>query len=513
MHFVKISLLIFLMISSLCSLSSCGSSPFHQKGPGLDLRERVQRVVLDNGMTFLLLKREGAPVFSAQIKVRVGNIEEEAGSRGLAHFFEHMAFKGTSKIGTTDGKKEKEILDQIFEVGTQIVEMRKAGKKPEEYAHLVARRKALEEQQKELIVPNEFHHIYQANGGIGLNASTSNDFTTYFISLPANKLELWAYLESARFTDPFMRDFFTEVNVVAEERKMRIDNPPIGSMYETFVDLAFNEPNPYKTVVIGPAEDIQNYTPKVAQAFYDRYYIPSRMVATLVGNFDMDEAKRVIKKYFSKLPSHDDQNKKFATTTFDDTFPRQQTIYREDKPRFFFGYHRPAHPDPDDIILDVVQHILCHGRTSRLYKELVLEERKAVSISCYSAFPGARLDSLFLFHGMPHDGVSNKELKDLTLGIVNKLAQEGPSEQELQKVINNIDASLIYSLESNSGLADSLAHFESLTGDWEYIYDWQKRVKQIKATDIQRVIKKYFVPNREVTVFMERKVEGGKNDE
>lgn len=471
----------------------------------LDLRNRVKKVVLDNGMTFLLLKREGAPVFSAEIKVRVGNIEEDPGSYGLAHFFEHMAFKGTDKIGSKDFTKEGPILDQIFALGTKIVEMKKQGLDPPLYEDLLAKRKALEKQQNEFIDKNEFTRIYQKNGGLNLNATTSNDYTTFYVSLPVSKLELWAYMESSRLMNPVMREFFTEVNVVAEERRMRIDNSPQGKLYAAFVDKAFDN-SPYKILVIGPAQDIQNYTPAEARAFYEKYYIPSRMVVALVGNFNVNEAEKTVRKYFSKLPAKTNEEKTFKPEVFDKgSFPREVTVTGPEEPRFYLAYHRPTHPDPDDVVFDVLQNILCQGRTSRLYKKLVLETKKVSSVTCYGSVPGGRLDSLFTFYTVPLEGHASKVIKEDIKNELKKLIEEGPSENELQIVKNNLDASFIYPLQSNSGLASQLAFYEILTGDWKYIYHLQDRVHAINAEDVKRVAKKYFVEEREVSAYMEKR--------
>lgn len=495
----KIAFMIVFFIF-IASLTICSRM---EKKESFDLRHRVKRIVLDNGLKVLLLKREGAPVFSSQIKIKVGNIEEEDGHRGLAHFFEHMAFKGTQTIGTKDYNKEKIILDRIFKIGTVIVEMKKQGKKPDDYQDLIEERKKLEDEQKQYQVRNEFMRIYQENGGVDLNATTSNDYTTYYVSLPVNKLELWAYMESERLKSPVLRDFFTEVDVVAEERRMRIDNTPQGKIYEAFMNLAFDK-SPYKTVVIGPASDIQLYTPGVALDFYHKYYTPSRVVIALVGNFDVDEAEGIVRKYFSNLKSSSKKTEEVKSEILDEkTFPRENVITSPEKPRFYLGYHRPTHPDPDDIVFDALQSILCEGKTSRLYKKLTLEEQKVSFVTCYASVPGARLDSLFTFYSMPLDGFTNRDIKDEIKKELIRLGQEGPTEDELQIVKNKIDAYIVYSLQSNSGLASQLAFYESLTGNWEYLYHLQDRLHSITKEDIQRVVKTYFVDSKEVTTYME----------
>ena len=480
-----------------------------QEGEGLDLRDRVKEIVLENGMTFLLLKRGQAPVFSAQIDVKVGSIEEESGESGLAHFFEHLAFKGTETIGTKDFSKEKPILDEILKIGTEIVERKKAKQDPKDYEPLVKRMEELQKEQAKYTVPNELLKIVQKNGGLNFNASTGNDFTSYYVSFPSHKMELWAYLESERLKNRIFREFFTEIDVVKEERRMRIDNSPEGRMFETFLKTAFQK-NPYKILPIGLPEDIATSTPKKALDFYQRYYTPSRMVAVLVGDFNIVDAERIIRRYFSKLPKVQEMHKEFPKEVLDDSFPRMVTVFDDVSPRLYLGFYRPAYDDPDDIVLDVVKSVLCDGKTSRFYKRLILEEKKAASVSCSSAFPGVRLDNFFLILALPVHDVSVQDVEKIILDEIEKLAKTGPTQRELEIVKNQIDADLIYSLRENSGLASSLAFYEILTGDWRYIYDLQKRVHEISSEDVKRVVGKYFVKERKVSGYLERRQDGKK---
>ncbi|MBU0505083.1 MAG: pitrilysin family protein [bacterium] len=466
----------------------------------IDLMKRVKRLRLENGMTILLLKREGAPIFSAAVRVIVGNVEEEDGSYGLAHFFEHMAFKGTKKVGTKDFEKEKIILEGIEKTGSQLVDLFTAGKTDAKYNKLKEKLRGLQKQAEEIQLKNEFVEIFQRNGGFDVNAQTSNDFTVYTVSLPSSKLELWAYLESMRLAEPILRGFFKEVDVVLEERRMRVDNSPNGLLIEKFLKTAFDKSNPYHEMVIGPSKDIAVYTPQKAKTFFQKYYTPSRIVLAVVGNFDMDQAENIMNKYFGAVPAGTPVplKEKTAQVTQHKEFPRKVILEREDRPRFYLAYHRPSYDSPDDLVLDYVQEILCGGRTSRLYKKLVLEEKKAAAVTCYAAFPGFRMPTLFTFYAMPYADYSNEALKKDIEKEINKLIVEGPTKEEMQQILNKLDANLIYSLESNKGLAAKLTFFEALTGRWEYLYDQQKQFHQVTPADIQRVAKKYFVPEGEV---------------
>lgn len=470
--------------------------------PNTDLTGRVRKIKLDNGMTFLMLDRGVAPVFSTQLKVKVGNIEEEPGASGLAHFFEHMAFKGTDQIGTTDFAAEKPLLDEVLTVGAEIARMKKEDKPPEAYAELVAKRRALESEENRLIVKNEYVSLFQRNGGADLNASTSNDFTTYYVSLPANKLEMWAYMESERLRNRVFREFFTEVDVVAEERRMRIDSTPDGRLYEAYMNLGFDA-SPYKRHPVGYARDIQTYEPQAAMDFYSRYYIPSRMVAVLVGHFDLDAAEKIIRKYFSRLPAKEDRPHELKPEPADAVYPRSVALNEDGQPRFYLGYKRPAYPHADDNVLDVVQDLMCQGRTSRLFKRLVVADRSVSQVTCYASIPGARLDSLFTFYATPLSGHSNGEVKKVIEEEIANMVREGPTPEELQIVKNRSAAELVYSLKSNDGLASTLAFYESLTGDWKYVYEAQARIRAMTGDDVKRVMAAYFTPAREVAAYLE----------
>lgn len=469
-----------------------------------DLAHRLKKFVLPNGMTCLLVKREGAPVFSGYIRLRVGNIEEEVGASGLAHFFEHMAFKGTSQIGTKDFEKEKAILKELHAVGTELAQKQRAGGAlSHEIASLTIELGELQAKAQEFVERNELVKIYQQNGGSDINATTSNDYTSYFVSLPSNKLEMWAALESARLMDPVLREFYKERDVVAEERRMRFDNSPEGHLYEAFLAESYQKSR-YGVNVIGFAEDIQTYTFEEAKAFRDRYYIPSRMVMAVVGNFDVDQAEKWVREYFGKIPAKENPPDNFPAEDLSTGYPRQKTIEFNAEPRFYLGYHRPAYPHADDEVLDVIEQLMCEGRTSRLYADLVTDKKLASAVDCYASIPGSRLDGMFAFFAVPLAPATNADvIGELKLQIEN-LKTKPVSAEELEKVRAQVKADLVRGLKSNMGLASMLTYFQSLTGDWRYLYQLQEHIKKISAEDIMRVAQTYFVPGREVAVFMEK---------
>lgn len=499
----------FRLIRALAAFTAICFLSCHGGGNPADLRSRVREVRLDNGMTFLLLKRGGAPVFSVQLNVRTGGIEDPPGGSGLAHFFEHMAFKGTDKLGSKDFSREKPVLERILEVGTAIVELEKSGRPESEIRPLIEKRRALEAEENRYVAKNEFFNVLVREGANDLNAMTNSDMTMYIASLPSNKFALWSYWESQRLTNRVFREFFAEKDVVAEERRMSVDNDPEGRLYEAVLGVGFKA-SPYRMMTIGTQGDIRSYTPAQAKAFYEKYYIPSRMVAAVVGNFDLDAAEAVIRKDFGSIPKRDDSAEVFPTEAFVGSVPRKAVVTADSEPRFILGYHRPAWPHPDDAVMDVVEDLLCEGETSRLVKNLIYRDQVVVGLDCSASFPGERLDSLFTMFVIPAPGRSNAEAAAAVRAEIRELAEAGPTDLELQTARNNDEADLVYAMESNDGLADVLAYHHALTGDWRDMYAMRDAFARVGSDDVKRALKTYFTPEREVEADLEPLATEGK---
>jgi len=238
-----------------------------------NLEDRVVEHKLENGMTFLLMERHQAPVFTGMIVVKVGSVDESIGKTGLAHMLEHMLFKGTKTIGTRNFAAEEPILEQIDRVGTELSSELVKGEKADEQRVRTLREeiKKLQEEAAQYQVKDELGAIYSKHGAARLNASTSNDITRYYVSLPSNRLELWAMVESDRMANPVLREFYSERDVVMEERRLRVESSPFGALYESFLAAAFLA-HPYHRPVIGWSSDIAGYVTGDASAFYREYW-------------------------------------------------------------------------------------------------------------------------------------------------------------------------------------------------------------------------------------------------
>ena len=465
--------------------------------------------VLDNGWTFIIVERPVAPVFSFTTYANVGGAQEVPGITGLAHMFEHMAFKGTPNIGTTDYRAEKRALAAL-EAAYQAWQDERLSQNPdgEKLSQLKARFEAKQEAAAKFVVNNEFGDILSREGGTGLNAGTSRDFTVYFYSLPANKLELMTYLESERFMQPVFREFYKERDVVMEERRLRTESQPIGRLFEQFITTAYLA-HPYKQPVVGYMSDLQSITMTDAEAFYRTYYVPANMVTAIVGAVKAREIIPVIEKYFGRIPA---RPKPPALRTVEPAQIAEKTVVLKDpaQPVYTEGYHKPAATDADQPIFDAIDDILSNGRTGRLYRSLVRDKKIALGVQSLSFFPGQKYPGLWLALALPSKGHTNDEVRDAVRAEIERLKSEDVSDEELARFKTRAKAGLIRSLRSNQGLANNLVRYQTLYGDWKELFRYIDRLDGVTKEDIRRVASATFVDtNRTVGMIVTEDAETG----
>lgn len=458
--------------------------------------QQVTEFKLDNGLKFIVLERHKAPVVSFLTYADVGGVDEPDGQTGVAHFLEHLAFKGTTRIGTTDYQAEKPLLERLDELSKQI----QSASTPEEAAkakQLKAEFAKLEAEATRLVQQNEMGRIVEQAGGVGLNATTSTDATRYFYSFPSNKLELWMSLESERFLDPVFREFYKEQNVILEERRLRTDNSPIGQMIEAFLDKAY-QVHPYRRPVIGYNQDIRGLTRQNVKDFFEQYYVPANLTIAIVGDVNPKEVERLAKIYFGRYPA------KPAPPEVKLVEPPQQesrevTLTLASQPWYLEGYHTPAFNHPDYVIYDMIGSILSSGRTSRLYKSLVEQQQIALTAQGSTGFPGNKFPNLMLLYALTAPNHTVDEVATALRAEVERLKTEPVSSEELERVKTQAKAGLVRSLNSNMGMAQSLVEYEVKTGSWRNLFKEPEQIAAITAADIQRVAQATFTPqNRTV---------------
>lgn len=466
----------------------CGPRAF-----GQDLATFEQSVTeheLRNGMKFLIVERHEVPVASFHLYADVGSVDEELGISGMAHMFEHMAFKGTSAIGTHDYEREKVALSAVDDAYESLRKARLEGAPPEQIQELERRFEQAQADAGEFSASDELTQVIEREGGSGLNATTSNDATRYFVSLPSNKAELWFSLESERFLDPVLREFYKERDVVIEERRMRVDSQPVGKLLENFLGIAYRA-HPYGRQAIGWRSDLENLTRAQARAFFDRHYVPSNLTAVIVGDVDPKQAVAWAELYFGRIPEGN-AAPPIWTVEPPQEGERRTTVYAQSQPVLLIGYHKPSATHTDDAVFDAVQDVLSGGRTSRLYRSLVQDRQISAGAGGFPGFPGNKYPNLFLFFSFPAPGHTNEENETAMLEEIEKLKAELVTEEELARVKARARANLVDGLESNMGLASQLGVYEVLTGDWRNLFRSIEAVDRVTREDIQRVAREYF---------------------
>jgi predicted Zn-dependent peptidase len=454
---------------------------------------------LDNGLTVVICERPEAPVFSFFTHVDAGSVQDPHGQTGLAHMFEHMAFKGTDKIGTTNYAAEKVALEKVEQAYAAYIRERDkpVGRDEQKVKELQKAWQDSVTEANKYVKPNEFPQIVEINGGEDLNANTSDDETNYFYSFPENRLELWAYLESERFLHPVMREFYKERNVVIEERRMRVDSNPIGRLLEQFTTAAF-QAHPYHRPTIGWISDLNTFSATDAKNFFDRYYIPSNMVVAVVGDVKASETMPIVEKYFGRIPSRPKPDE-YATVEPPQNAERRVVLEEASQPLYLEGYHRPSYLSPDDAVYDAIADLMSEGRTSRLYRALVRDKKIAADSEGFSGLPGNKYPHLFAFYAFPLPGHKPEEMAEAIHVEIEKIKKEDISDEELKMIKTRAKANLIRSLGSNEGLASSLALYQTRYDDWRELFRSVDRIDKVSKADIRRVASQTFVPtNRTV---------------
>lgn len=456
------------------------------------IQSKIVEHTLKNGMRLIILPRHEAPVISFHTYVDVGSVNEHKGITGLAHLFEHMAFKGTKQIGTKDYEKENVALGRIDDLYMKL-EAEKAKKEksdPEKLKQLENEFRMAQEEAAKYETTNEFGQIIEQAGGVNLNAFTTADSTQYHFSLPSNKLELWMSLESDRFLNPVLRDFYKERNVVMEERRLRVESDPIGKLVEKFLSVAYDV-HPYREPTIGYMGDLEALTRSTAEQFFRTYYIPSNMTVAIVGDVDPQEVIRLADIYFGRIPS---APKPRGTIPEEPPQSKEKrfTIEEQSQRVFLAGYHKPSIQHKDEAVFDAITDILGIGRTSRLYTGLVKKKKIATVTQAFTGFPGDKYPNLFLFLINPAPGHTNEEVETAFDEEIERLKGELVDQVTLKRVQTRAKATLLRRLNSNPGMAEALTYYQALMGSWRNLFQQLDKINAVTAEDIKRVANEYF---------------------
>jgi predicted Zn-dependent peptidase len=460
-----------------------------------DFEKRITEFTLPNGLHFIIFERHEAPVVSFHSFVNAGSVDDPSGETGIAHMFEHMAFKGTETIGTKNWPAEKLALAEVERVYDRYDAERNKGEKadPAKLAALQKELKAAIEKANTYVIPNAYTQIIEESGGVGLNAGTGEDSTSYYYNLPRNRLELWFLMESQRFYDPVFREFYKERDVVREERRMRVESSPQGMLMENLLAGAF-EAHPYHNMPGGWASDIENFRLTEAVAFYKKYYVPANITIGIAGDVDPKECRRMAEKYFAILPPGPLPSGP-RTVEPEQKGERRLRVESPAQPFMAIAYKRPNQISKDDAVFDVISEILSGERTGLLYKELVRDQKIALAAGAQASFPGGKYPNLFLFFLVPNMGHTVEENEKECYKVIEKLKIDKVDEGTLNRIKIKVRAGLIHRLDSNSGMAEALTSYYVAYGDWRKMFTEIDEIAKVTADDVQRVAKEYLIPD------------------
>ncbi len=460
------------------------------------LADNVHTATLSNGLRVVLYRRGVAPVFAGAVGVRVGGSDEKPGYTGIAHMLEHMAFKGTSEIGTRDFSREKKLLAELEElVRFQLPDGSLPAKEKKRWDEIHA-------DLEKLWVAEEFTRRYEERGAVGMNATTDSELTRYFTEMPRAAFEFWCQMESARILDPVMRQFYRERDVVMEERRMRSEDSPEGKLYEHLLGMTFLH-HPYQNPVIGFARDIAGLTATQVRDFHRRYYVPANIAVSLVGDVDPARDIPILERYFGRIPRGPLPERPQAVEPPQEG-AREFVLENKASPQMFIAYRKMQYPHPDDAPVSILLEMLAGSSISPLYKELVKKRQIAAAIG-YDEAPGNAYPNLAIFSLTTKAPHTNAQL----LGAFDEVLEQfrarpvDPSALEIAK--RAVAVEYLEHLRSNLSLAIDFASSTLLYDNWRALIDWYDQAMRVTPADIERVAATYLVPRNRVVARLERR--------
>ena len=475
-------------IAAISLLVGVGTPPsYAQTTAGLELPVVEHR--LANGMRFLVFPRPGAPTVSFVVQYSVGGVNELLGHTGTAHLLEHLLFKGTETLGTRNLDAERSLFIRMDALQDSILALQASHRDTTSSPLMRARIRALEDEANVYVQPNEFSRVLSTNGARGLNATTDWESTKYVVEMPANRVELWFLLESDRMSNPVFRQFYTERDVVAEERLLRVDTQPGGLLFEAHVGAAFTV-HPYRQPVVGYMSDITRLRRQGVAEYYHRYYGAGNAIVAIVGDVVPEQIVTWAEEYFGHLPTGDPPPA-VLTEEPAQRGERRVEVILDAQPQVRIGWHVVEVSHQDAPALRVLSALLTGGRSSRLYRRLVMRDQIATNV--YSSLgPGSRFPGMFTIEATPRAPNTTRAIEAAVYAELDALLHDPPSETELQRIRNQLEANGVRRLTSNMGLALQLAESSSIFGDWRTTFELSGRLLNVGPGDVSRVVQIFF---------------------
>lgn len=495
------------LLAMLSLLSACGGPPPALDTPDtpavapLPVLQRIETVTLANGMTFLLLPRHDVPLVSGRILVKVGNVDNPAGSTGLAHMFEHMAFKGTDAIGVQDPAAEAAVLDTIMWRGDALTAaLRAATPDTAAIAALRAELTALEQRAADHVEPMAWPRLYEEYVR-EFNAYTSQDVTVYMTDVPSNNLEAWMLMESERLQHPVFREFYTELAVVQEERRQQVADRPEGMAWELLTRTAFTR-HPYRNPTIGTMADLETLNPRQIREFHARYYTPGNMVGALVGDFDPAVAREMLAAYFGDIPVGDLPGGPAVQEPRPDA--QRRAVHRQgDERRLTMAFPGFGPDDPRRPVAELLAGVLARGNTSRLRQRLDLAE--GVARSVYASANGGflRYPGLFTITVDLMPEATNEDTEAMIWQELARLASDPTTDARLDEIRRIMRRDFYFGLRTNADLAEQLVNWQAFHGSWQAAWQRMQRVEAVTAAEVTALARDLFRSEMCAVVYLE----------
>ncbi len=470
------------------------------------IKNNISEFTLPNGLKFILLEDHSVPIASFVTYANVGGSDERIGIYGISHFLEHMAFKGTSEVGTKNYQAEKKMFAKMDALFNKIlVEKGSMNSDKKKIKALEKELEKLKEEAATYVVETEFNSLLKRQGVTGMNAGTGKDMTIYFYSLPSNKAELWAYLESSRFIDPVFREFYKERGVIQEERRVRTENTPVGKMLERMLSLAFTA-HPYRISIVGPMSNIDNITRADMISYFKTNYTARNMVVGVTGDIYPDQLKKLAKKYFSTMRSGK-KNHRVLTVEPEQLGEKTITIYEDSQPVLLVGYHIPSVLHEDFVKFSVLNNILTNGRSSRLKKKMEIDDKTALVVFSFAGYPGNKYSTLYLVLAAPNSGHSTDEMLKTIDEEIEKIKKDSVTEEELASAKTRLKVDIMRQLGSNRGLLIGLLQAEMVLGSWQKAFDNLAAIEKATTENIHQLVKTYLTKTNRSIARIEKKKE------
>ncbi len=466
-----------------------------------EFERKVTEFSLANGLHFILVERHESPVVSLRTWVNAGSANDPADQTGLAHMFEHLAYKGTETIGSVDWASEKNAMDAVEEAAEklQAEQIKGAMAAQDRLDILRIDLNSAVDRAERFSRSGDFPALLESNGAEGLKAAVSYDRSEFYCNLPANRIELWFLMESQRLLAPVFRQFYRERETVLGEDRNNVESNTLALLLREVVTTAYPT-GPYHNPTLGWPADIAELRTRQAREFFEKYYVPANMVITVVGDLNPEECRKLADRYFGALPSRPVPP---PPHTYDVPQRGPRTVQMEfaAQPLLAYGFRRPAATSPDDPVFTVISQILTGGRTGLLYKELVEGQRLAQQTQGVAAYPASRYPCLFSFLLIPTREHTAQEVQNAADAVLDSFAAQRIDDETLSRARRMSRAAMVKQMETNAGLAALLPAYYTTYGDWRKLFTSLGDLDKVTAEDVQRVARRYLVASQRTVGF------------